>query len=177
MRNLQRFSLFFGIFMLLTVMNPGSSVYANDNEQTRATLAGLKGIYVAVAPIDPDIEDEGLTARKTKKNTVRLLEKAGIKVMSDREYDKYKSIRSYPMARLEVIVDVRDVEDKDLQVYNIIVQIRQVVWLARKPVINLVGVTWRNQEFGHSNSLDLVQGKVKDLVKQFIDAYFSVNKK
>ncbi|MBW2614590.1 MAG: hypothetical protein JRD02_00225 [Deltaproteobacteria bacterium] len=166
-----------GIITLLALIMPDHLVFSQDDERTRTTLAGLKSIYLLIEPVDPEVEEKGLTTRQLRSDAEKKLRKAGIKLLSEEEYDRFKSVRSYPLARLEVITDVQEIKDTDLRVYNIIVQIRQVVWLARKPVVNLTGVTWKKQEFGYSRSLNVVRDKVKETVGQFITAYLAVNQK
>lgn len=166
-----------GIVALMALIMPDNVVFSQDDGNI-STLDGIKSIYLLIEPVAREVEKEGLTTRQLRSDAEKKLQKAGIKLLSEEEYDKYKTVRSYPMARFEVLTDVQEVKDtKGLRIYNIIVQIRQVVWLGRKPIVNFAGTTWRTQEFGYTWSLDVVRDKVKEAVGQFITAYLSVNQK
>ncbi len=165
-----------GIIAVLALIMPDHLVFSQGDDGNISTLDGIKSIYLLIEPVAREVEKEGLTTRQLRYDAEKKLQKAGIKRLSEEEYDKYKTIRSYPMARLEVLTDVQEVKDtKDLRIYNITVQIRQVVWLGRKPIVNFAGTTWRTQEFGYTWSLDVVRDKVKEAVGRFITAYLSAN--
>jgi hypothetical protein len=165
-----------GIIAILALIMPDHLVFSQGDDGNISTLDGIKSIYVLIEPVPREVEKEGLTTRQFRSDAEKKLQKAGIKLLSEEEYDKYKIVRSYPMARLEVITDVQEVKgSEDLRIYNIIVQVRQVVWLGRKPIVNFAGTTWRVQEFGYTRNLNVVRDKVKEAVGQFITAYFSVN--
>jgi len=166
-----------GMVILLSLTASFALVFASDGKQNRETLGGLKAVYLQVAPIDRDMEDKGLTKRGLRQDIEKRLSRAGIKMLTDREYEKNKSIRSYPLARLELIATVHEIPDKEINVYNVTVQVRQVVWLARKPTVNFVGTTWRHDEFGHGYGFQEIREKVNESVDSFIDAFLSANRK
>ena len=60
-------------------------VFAQDNENTRLTLRGLKGVSLYVEPLDPQIEKSGLTKNQIQEDTELKLKLAGINVLTGGE--------------------------------------------------------------------------------------------
>ena len=149
-------------------------VYSEMNSET---LRGLKSIYVRVAPIDPKIEQEGLTTAQIRGDTERQLQMAKIKLLSEEEFDRLRRTRNYHLGRLEVIVTVKDITEGNGKIYNIIVRFSQIAFLSRAPVIKLFAPTWESQTIGFSGDLNVIAESVKARVEEFISAYMSVNSK
>ena len=149
-------------------------VYSEMNSET---LRGLRSIYVRVAPIDSKIQQEGLTTARIRSDTERQLQKEGIKILPEEEFNRLRRTRNYPLGRLEIIVTVKDVTEGNGKIYNIIVRFSQIVFLSRAPVIKLFAPTWESQTIGYSGDLSVVIEGVKARVEEFIGAYMSVNSK
>ena len=149
-------------------------VYSEMNSET---LRGLRSIYVRVAPIDSKIQQEGLTTARIRSDTERQLQKEGIKILPEEEFNRLRRTRNYPLGRLEIIVTVKDVTEGNGKIYNIIVRFSQIVFLSRAPVIKLFAPTWESQTIGYSGDLSVVIEGVKARVEEFISAYMSVNSK
>ena len=141
------------------------------------TLRGIKSIYVQISPINAEIEQEGLSTAKIKSDTERQLERVGIKLLSEKEFIRLKQPRNYPLGRLEVILTIKDINKDNGKIYNITVRLTQVVFLSRAPVIKLFAPTWESTIIGYSHNLDVISEDVRDGVKEFINAYLSVNPK
>ena len=149
-------------------------VYSEMNSET---LRGLRSIYVRVTPIDPKIEQEGLTTAQIWRDTERQLQREGIKLLPEEEFSRLRRTRNYPLGRLEIIVTVKDIKEGNEIIYNIIVRFSQSVFLSRAPVIKLFAPTWESQTIGYSGDLSVVTEGVKVGVEEFISAYMSVNSK
>lgn len=141
------------------------------------TLRGIKSIYVQILPINARTTQEGLTTAKIQRDTERQLERAGIKLLSEKEFLRLKQPRNYPLGRLEVLVTIKDIKQDNGKVYNITVRISQIVFLSRAPVIKLFAPTWESTILGYSHNPDVISDGVRDGVEEFIDAYLSVNPK
>ena len=80
------------IFMVAAFIKLDASVLAIDDMKTRATLRGLEALYVQVVHFDPDLKKElkkgGLTEETLQTRIERRLEVAGIKVLSDEEFQR-----------------------------------------------------------------------------------------
>ena len=142
-----------------------------------ATLRGIKSIYLQISPLNAGITQEGLTTAKIQRDTERQLLRAGIKLLSEKEFNRLKQPRNYPLGRLEVIVTIKNVKEDNAKIYNITVRISQIVFLSRAPVIKLFAPTWESTIIGYSHNLDVISEGVKDGVEEFINAYHSVNAK
>ena len=175
MRSCQRISFILVVVMLFTLVKFNSYTFAIDDEAVSASLGGLKSIYIAEPSLDSKVKYEGLSTDRLKKNTEKQLKKAGIKTLSEKEFDRLKRSERYPLGRLDMVITIGEITSVDLKVYNIVVQLRQVVFLARKPVAKLWTATWGKRELGYSPGVDVVEEGVKDIVGQFINDYLSVN--
>lgn len=149
-------------------------VYSEMNSET---LRGLRSIYVRVAPIDPIVEQEGLTTARILKDTERQLQGGEIKLLPEEEFNRLRRARNYPLGRLEIIVTVKDIKEGNEKIYNIIVRLSQIVFLSRAPVVKLFAPTWESQTVGYSGDLSVITEGVKARVEEFISAYMSVNSK
>ncbi|OPX37496.1 MAG: hypothetical protein B1H12_04740 [Desulfobacteraceae bacterium 4484_190.2] len=149
-------------------------VYSEMNSET---LRGVKSIYVRVAPIDPTIEQEGLTTAQIRRDTEHQLQREGIKILPEEEFNRLRRTRNYPLGRLEVIVTIKDMNKDAEKLYSIIVRFSQVAFLSRAPVIKLFAPTWESQTIGYSGDLSVVTEGVKARVEEFISAYTAANSK
>ncbi len=149
-------------------------VYSEMNSET---LRGVKSIYVRVAPIDSEIEQEGLTTARIRRDTERQLQMAKIKLLPEEEFNRLRRSRNYPLGRLDVIVTIKDMNKDNEKLYSIIIRFSQIAFLSRAPVIKLFAPTWESQTIGYSGDLNVITESVKAGVEKFISAYTSVNSK
>lgn len=177
MKVFQRIVIMAGILTLMSLAVKNAPVRAADNEVTRSTLADLKGIYVQIPPVGPEADILGLTPTRIEEVVRKKLERAGIPMLSKSDYDRLKYSRTYPLARLEVYLSAYKINEPELIIYSIRVEIRQVMFLARKPVVRMLAPTWSKEAFGSTPDLDMVLGKLDGLLEGFIEAFFSVNSK
>lgn len=149
-------------------------VYSEMNSET---LRGLRSIYVWVAPMNSKVEQEGLTTALIQEDTERQLQREGIKLLPEAEFNRLRRTRNYPLGRLEIIVTIKDIKEGNEKIYNITVRFSQIAFLSRAPVIKLFAPTWESQTIGYSGDLRKVTEGVKDGVEAFISAFMSVNSK
>jgi hypothetical protein len=147
------------------------------SDMTNETLRGLRSIYVWVAPMDSKIEQEGLKAAQIRRDTERQIQREGIKLLPEAEFNRLRRSRNYPLGRLEIIVTVKDIKEGNEKIYNITVRFSQIAFLSRAPVIKLFAPTWERQTIGYSGDLRKVTEGVKAAVEAFISAFMSVNSK
>jgi hypothetical protein len=167
-----------GVAALLISVNMRSVSFAVDGQPFGPILGGLKSVYVQVEPLSPETQQKGLAAAQLRKDTERQLSKAGIKLLSEREFNNFRLTGSYPLARLDVSVtiDQLDVADTSLNVNLIVVTARQQALLGRKPAIRFFAITWQRQEISYSNDVADVYEVLRGLVNEFISAYNSANR-
>jgi hypothetical protein len=149
-------------------------VYSDMNSET---LRGLRSIYVWVAPMDSKIEQEGLKAAQIRRDTEGQIQREGIKLLPEEEFNRLQRSRNYPLGRLEIIVTIKDIKEGNIKIYNITVRLSQIAFLSRAPVIKLLAPTWERQTIGYSGDLRKVTEGVKAGVEAFISAFMSVNSK
>ena len=178
MKVCQRTTLFLGILGLLITASTSSVSFAANGQPFGPMLGGLKGVYILVEPLSPQTAEKGITAAQLRKDTERQLTKAGIKLLSEREFNNFKLSGSYPLARLDlsVLIDQIDVAGTSLNVNFISVRARQQAFLRRRPAIRFFATTWQRRELSYSNEVADVSQGIRELVDEFISAYKSANR-
>lgn len=174
MKIYHRHSLISGAFAFFSFcLMPFISIAAQDSP---TMFQGLKSVYVQVNPIDSKTEQKGISAGRLRKYTEQQLINAGIQVLSDEEFDKFKISLKYPLARLMLSVSMEEIfiEDAALNVSNITVEVQQAVQLGRKATISMFATTWERNQIMFGGSAE-VQGKIRAFVAEFISAYTSAN--
>jgi hypothetical protein len=146
-----------------------SSVCADDDEFSRTTMLILRGVYVVVDELNFELAGDGLSKNGLKAVAEAKLREAGIEILpvEDREAAGTPHLHIHP----EIVRGSSSQE----YIYHISVQLRQSVFLSRTPVIEALGTTWSTTAMGVAASASDVQDKVKDLIDQFINAYYTVN--
>ena len=174
MTNYQRIALILGFVMVFTLAKWGPFVFAHDDEFNRPTLRGLKGVYVLVEQLRPEIERGGLSKNQIQTDVELKLRMAGIKVLS-----KEESFDAPGRPWLYVNVNAFKAEDIGAYVYHVLVELNQDVYLARRPpdFTKYKTSTWSVSYLGIKSKLGDIRASVKDLVDMFINAYLSVNPK
>jgi hypothetical protein len=174
----QRTALVFGIVALLISIDTRSVSFAANGQPFGPILGGLKSVYLQIEPLGPGTQEKGLTAAQLRRDTERQLTKAGIKLLSEREFNNFRLTGSYPMARLDisVTIDELQVADTPLSVNFIVVKARQQAFLRRKPAIRFFATTWQRQEINYSSDVADVHAALREIMNEFISAYNSANR-
>ncbi len=159
------------VIVLLMIL-PGM-VLGFDDEWSRETLRGIKGVRVVVGPIRPEIEKTGLTRSQIQTNVELKLRMAGVSVWSP----KYpvKRHEQYEWGQLYVFADILRIWS-GAYVYVLQLEVTQFTHLARNKKIAMAA-TWSKGTYGIDEDLDKVRSTAKDLVDSFINAWLSVNPK
>ena len=161
-------------FLFILLINSSIVVLAQtDNESSRATLRGIKSIYVNVSTIeDKKLIENGITSQQIITDIELKLRMAGINVV---ETLNEQTNDGEPNLHLEIII----LEQNDyIFVYSLSLEFLQLVTPVRKGKIIAMGTTWKNDLVGYigvQNS-SKIRDYVKDLVDSFINAYLAVNK-
>ena len=172
MKSCQRISFILGIVVVLTLVD--SYVFALDNEVTRSTLRGIKGVYVIVDSLTPEIEKSGLIVDLLKTDVELKLRLAGIKVLSNEEF------HAGPAGIIPILgVTPTIMKSTTIYIYNIGIMLNQGVILLRQQedLKVSIAITWSHGLTGFTSNLHSIRDRVKDLVDIFINAYLSVNPK
>jgi hypothetical protein len=171
-----RLSLLLFIIPLISLAGPQAPVLAEHYESPTATLNGIQTIYVSVTPIEnPGAVEAGMDENLIKALVEQQLRQAGISLLSQEDYDRYKMTLKYPLATLEIRVTVHELEGMDDAVVDLSVRVMQVAFLARKAIVQINAPSWESREIGVGNNPNFIEEALKKNVKLFIHDYFSAN--
>lgn len=165
----------FFIFLVIAIYS--SPVFAIDSDITRKTLTGLKGVYVVVENLQPNIERYAqrfnLTKEQIQADVEGRLKGAGIEILSR---DMWLKTTGRPM--LYVSINTHEYE-KYWYSYTIGICLQQIVMLETNPEVKTSATTWSIEMTGIANigTLGRIRSNVSILVGRFIEAYNSVNPK
>jgi len=175
-----RIKFFLGILFFFTMaLNLNSPVLAIEDEVTLRVLDGLQKVFVNIAPVSPIIEERGVTGERLKADMEQQLQDAGIEMLSEKEFNRLRRSQNYPLCRLELFAHAVEVQDKGVMIFNIVLQVQQVAFLARKPGVRIYAPSWQKGELSYSygTGVDSIPKVVKDLTDKFINAFLEANKK
>lgn len=157
----------------LALLNMTSFSLAAHHSIQRESLGGLKGIYVSIERIAPEIRDDGLTENLMRKDVELMLRTAGIKVFSKKEwFDVEGSPCLYVNANILKLPATRE------YIYSVNLSLKQTVYPIRKAIEIPGAATWSmGGVIGITPDLDKIRASLKEQVAGFIKAYLSVNPK
>ena len=166
-----------GLLLALTVaLLAGHAAPCNalDNDKTRVSLEGLPGVYLVVEDLRLEIEEDGLTRNEIHGFAEKLLTSAGIRVLSEAEWQETPG---RPWLYLYAHVMRREYVDERVYVFNISIEVKQQVRLARAPEAEPVhATTWSRSILGKSGWLEDIRKGVEICIQDYIEAYRSVNR-
>ena len=120
----------------------------------------------------PRIKGDGLTEGELRNEVERKLQKAGIKILSERE-------NQMTPGRPTVYLNMNVLKYRyfPVYVYKNSVELVQDVYLVRTFRVRTGAVTWSVSANGMAPKLEDVSTSMEDLVDYFINAYVSANAK
>jgi hypothetical protein len=144
----------------------------DDNEFTRKTLVGLRGVFVLVEELKPAVERAGVTRVAIQTDAELKLRLAGIRVLSQEE-----SFRS-PGAPV-LYIETNVLTGREPWVYNVEVELQQTATLSLNNVVTSATTWGAGMGTGSvgSNDISVMRDRIKDQVDMFINAYLSANPK
>ena len=164
------------ISLVISLAGPQTPVLAAHSESPKAVLNGIKAVYVSVKPIEnPGALGEGMDETQIKALVEQQLRKAGISLLSQEEYDRYKMTLRSPIANLEIRITVHELEAMDDAVVDLSVRLMQVALLGRKAIVQFNAPTWEGREIGVGNNPNFIEEALQKNVNFFIEDYFSAN--
>jgi hypothetical protein len=160
--------------IMLFLVNPSGAV---DSDASRKTLCGVKGVYVIVEELQPNLQKYGkknsVEAPQLKALIESLLNESGIKVLTD---ETWLTTPGRPVLYLNV--NTHEYE-KLWYAYDIRIELRQLVMAEINPSAKTLAPTWSLNVTGVCNigTLGKIREQVSYLVKRFAEGYKSVNQK
>jgi hypothetical protein len=155
-------------------------VFAVDSKETRITLTGLQGVYVAVEELQSNImkyekhlRKYGLMKEQIQQDIEQRLRQAGIRVLTS---DELLKTPGRPI--LYVNVNTHE-NEKYWLAYDIRIELQQIVSIDSNPKIKTLASTWTMNVTGIANigTLNVIRDNVLFLADRFVEAYKSVNSK
>lgn len=161
------------VFVLFLFVTAG---FAEDSDTSRATLAGIRGVSIALEELQPNVQKyaskSGLTRVQLQKDIEQKLQGGGIRVVSGNDW-----LRLPGRPVIYVNVNTHETE-KYWYAYDIKVELRQLVTLDANPKIKALADTWSMNITGTANigNLGVIRNDVGVLVERFVTAYKAVNR-
>jgi hypothetical protein len=162
---------------LLACLLIAPPLMAVDSDTSRQTLSRIKGIYVLVEELQPNIRKPAsrlnFTSEQLQKEIESRFQKAGITVLNR---DEWLKTIGRPVLYLNVNTHERE---KYWWAYDIRLEFQQIASLEVNPKVKTLVSTWSVNITGTANigSLTTLTDQVKTLADIFIKAYQSVNQK
>ena len=133
--------------LAFTLLSPPVLAFALDAKYEVETLRGIKALHVIIKGFENEIEQYGLTREKIQTELETKLGLAGIKVLTREECLKEQGSPSLTL----MVGTLRAFTTRDTEFYffSIVINLRQGVYLERKPETLVGGITtWSNTRFG-----------------------------
>ncbi|MCJ7594017.1 MAG: hypothetical protein MUO52_04500, partial [Desulfobacterales bacterium] len=128
------------VTLLALVLSAPTSALGEPNPG----LEGITSIYVQVLPHDgPRDHQKEMEGYRLRYEVERLLSQAGMKILSEEEFQRFLPSRGYPLALVELRTKTVPVpvKDLDVMVFTVTLKLRQSVMLARKPIVKVLAPT------------------------------------
>ena len=160
---------------LLACLLIAPPLMAVDSDTSRQTLSRIKGIYVLVEELQPNIRKPAsrlnFTSEQLQKEIESRFQKAGITVLNR---DEWLRTPGRPVLYLNVNTHQRE---KYWWAYDIRLEFQQIASLEANPTIKTLVSTWSTNVTGSVNvgTLAIIGNEVRMLTDIFIKAYLSVN--
>jgi hypothetical protein len=165
---------------VLLLIGLAAPVFAVDSKETRLTLTGLQGVYIAVEELQSNVmkyekhlRKSGLMREQIQQDVERRLRQAGIRVLTS---DDWLKTSGRPI--LYVNVNTHEYE-KYWLAYDIRIELQQIVSIDSNPKIKTLASTWTMNVTGIANidTLYVIRDNILYLTDHFAEAYKSVNSK
>ena len=161
----------------LFIASPASILFA-QRLGAEAALEGLKTIHPLIRYVeDGASRPDSPAERRIQLDVERMLAEAGLSVVDAAEFERLMRPRNYPIALLLMDVRVSKHPGLELHSYLLTLQIRQGVFLTRRPVVNFLGTTWENTNFGVAEDPAFVRGVARKAIERFIQEWNAQNSK
>ncbi len=162
---------------LVTILVLATNSYAADSEQSRKTLTSVKGVYVLVEELQPNLQrylkKQELSRGQLQTQIENQLKTAGIKVLTRQEWLLTKG-------RPVLYVNVNTHEYQKYRfAYGVSVELQQIVSPEVAPDARILATTWSVDMTGAINggSIEAINQRIKGLIDLFINAFCPVHSK
>ena len=141
-------------------------------------LAGLTTAHTMVSYFeDGSPKSSGSEARQLASDLERQLAETGLKLVSRDEFDRLIASRGYPAGLVDLEVRTGKISGMDIKTYYVGLRLKQVAYVARKPVLRFMAATWDYVDTGTADDFNAVRGRVRGAVARFVADYLAENPK
>jgi hypothetical protein len=146
---------------------------ANDTEETRKTLAGMREFMVS-CQVDEDLEAADLDSLMIQADAELKLRQSGIRVV------KLDKVRNIDTAMLCVAITAFELEESPpiTYVYELEIAVKQAVSLLRRPAVVTLANTWSTSLVGYVDeraAKSSLRDNLRDQLDLFLNAYLAAN--
>jgi hypothetical protein len=157
---------------LVIVATPWPPTWALNNETTRATLRGLSGVEIEIAPVPPELENAGVTGQLLQAEVEQQLRRAGIDIFI---FTRQEASTRPDVAFFAISVSTLS-HDLGVYAYSVDLALYQSATL-RRDSTPLSVPTWTTGSLGlvGESRLRTIMKTVNTSVDHFIQAYRAMN--
>jgi len=167
-------SVKWGVILVIGLAIFGYTEVWGKSKLQRTTLRGLKGVYVLIEELNPDLEKDGLTGEQLLTDAELKLRKVGIEVLTEEEW-----LKTPDLPYLYVNINGDKVKNT-FYCISIHVSLIQEIRLERNSFIKASGSTWQTSSVGGCNEsvvISTVRDGLGDIIDNFINDYLAENPK
>lgn len=167
-RTLLRYFAVLTLFLMYLICEAFGQGIPSEKE----SLKGIKALRVVVEDLKPDIEKDGVLKRIIHTDVELKLRMAGIKVI---DIPNLKEGNSFLYVNANILKSNNDT----FYTYNISVNLKQDVFLARNNKLCFGAITWNSGSIGiiGKGELPEIRQDIKDHIDVFINDYLEMNPK
>ncbi len=167
-RTLLRYYVFLTLFLMCLICE----AYGQGIPIEKESLKGITALRVAIEDLKPEIEKDGLLKRTIQTDVEVKLRMAGIKVIDNPDLKEGNSF-------IYVNANILKSSNNEFYAYNISVNLKQDVFLARNNKLCFSAITWNSGSIGviGKGELPEIRQDIKDHIDVFINDYLEMNSK
>lgn len=165
------------------VLHPSTFAF-RDDEDSRSSLKGLKGVYVTVTLVTDAIKDlkkGGLSEEVIRADVELKLRMAGINVVSKEDSRNLPGLPQLMVNIGGIKTNIKEGTQDIGMAYTREILLLQTTYLERDQGIRVLADTWERRAIGLGYTdrglVNQIRNGLKDDVDIFINAYLSVNPK
>jgi hypothetical protein len=160
-------TLLFSLLILFMWVGPVPCLFAQ--KQAEGALEGLKDIRIRIRLVlDSASKGSELTPDMLERDAEEVLRDAGLKVVSQDEFQRLLPSRGYPVGTLDLDSRIFKPGEAGFYVFYLNIKVRQPAFLSRKPVIKLLVPTWETTDVGTIDTPAALRDTAKAAVMSFI---------
>ena len=150
---------------------PACPALASEKEE-RSSLQRLRGVEIVIEPLEPELEEGGLTTDQIRTDVELRLRTAGIEVSAFAEVDPKADISAILRVHIHIIEGGRYGFS---YIYHVYVECLAAVFSKQTPNIESLAPIWAKSLLGAANEVRKIRSGTKDVVDIFLSDYLAVN--